>query len=187
MGIDPAARELTIPVGVVLRRRPGVTRWAREVWQAVGVLPGAAPATMREMRRDGDVVEFHAATVPLTLWRTDVDGYREALAMTPASVFVILRPDGDGVAVHRVTASVYEAQDFTDTGEEIVEPVPMPDGLAATIKAFCDAHYEEVPFIKRKRDRTRVDRVEDGKGDPRIRQTADVYRAPSGLKPGQGG
>ncbi|MDE0408553.1 MAG: DUF3305 domain-containing protein, partial [Alphaproteobacteria bacterium] len=34
------------------------------------------------------------------------------------------------------------------------------------------------PFVKRQRDRRRVDLAEDGKGDPRIRQMSDVYRAP---------
>ena len=38
-------------------------------------------------------------------------------------------------------------------------------------------------FVKRKRDRKRIDVREDGIGDARIRQTADVYRAPSQTKP----
>ena len=50
------------------------------------------------------------------------------------------------------------------------------------IREFCDAHYEAVPFVKRKRDRQRVDLVEDGIGDERIRQTSDVYRSPTGQK-----
>jgi hypothetical protein len=37
-------------------------------------------------------------------------------------------------------------------------------------------------FIKRRRDKTDIDLQEDGIGDARIRQTADVYRAPKTIK-----
>ncbi|MEM7615667.1 MAG: DUF3305 domain-containing protein, partial [Pseudomonadota bacterium] len=68
--------------------------------------------------------------------------------------------------------------DYQDSGEEIVEPVPMPEALVAWIRDFAQEHHEEEVFVKRRRDRKRVDLTEDGKGDPRIQQTSDVYRAP---------
>jgi hypothetical protein len=40
----------------------------------------------------------------------------------------------------------------------------------------------EEPFVKRKRKRYLEDKVEDGKGDPRIAQVSDVYRAPSSAR-----
>jgi len=60
--------------------------------------------------------------------------------------------------------------------------VPIPESLAAWIKEFIDLHYVEEPFKKRRRDEIDVDAVEDGKGDSRIRQESDVYRAPSNIK-----
>lgn len=175
----------TIPVGVVVQKRPGITRWVREVWQPVAVLPGAPPADFRLLREEGDVAEYHATTVPLTLHRADVEGYRVSLAMTPPSVFVVLRPEeGDPpVSVHIVTASAYEAQDYTDSGEEIVEPIAMPEGLAAWIKGFADAHFVDTPFVKRQRDKHKSGKAQDGIGDARIRQTADVFRVPHQKKP----
>lgn len=180
-------RMISMPVGVVVRRTPGVTRWARWSWRAVAILPGAGPADWRELRRDGDAVEYHAGTLDLELWRTDTEAYLVALSNQPPSIYVVLRPTEDRGASHdmdlvAVTASPYEAQDFCDTGEEIVEPVPMPDGLAAWIRAFTDRHHVDEDFVKRRRDRARVDGVQDGIGDPRIRQTADVYRAPTGRR-----
>lgn len=180
-------REIAIPLGVVMRRSPGVTRWARHAWKPVAVLPGAAPADWRLMREDGEVSEFHAATLPLELHRAEVEAYKVSLSMEPPSVFVVLRQTesseaAQDVYVHAVTASAYEAQDYLDSGEEIVEAVPMPEGLVAWVRDFCEAHFEDTPFIKRKRDRKRIDLVEDGKGDARIRQTADVYRAPAATK-----
>ena len=66
-------------------------------------------------------------------------------------------------------------------GEEVVEKVQMPDGVVAWVRDFVKAHHVEETFIKRKRDKKRVDLREDGKGDSRIRQAADVYRAPGSI------
>ena len=85
--------------------------------------------------------------------------------------------------MHVITASsAYEAQDYLDSGEEIVEPVPMPDGLIAWIKDFTDTHFVEEPFIKRKRDKKRIDLKEDGVGDARIRQARMSIARPSAQK-----
>ena len=171
---------LTIPLGIVIRRSPGVTRWARHVWRAVSVLPGAGQADWRELRREGEAVEFHAGTLPLELYRTDTEAYLQGLSARDPSVYVVLRDDPDTglLDLVRVTASPYEAQDYSDTSEDIVEKVPMPEGLVAMIRDFVIEHHEEEAFVKRKRDRKRVDIVEDGVGDARIRQLSDVYRAP---------
>ena len=151
----------------------------------VAVLPGAGPADGRVLRREGDLLEVHAATPTMALWRTDTEAYRTGLSARPPRVYVACRPGaalGDRPRPFAVTASPYEAQDLADSGEEVVEPVPMPPGLVALVREFCDAHHVEEPFLKRRRDRARVDGAEDGVGDPRIRQAADVYRSPSGRR-----
>lgn len=180
-------RMISMPIGVIVRRTRGVTRWAKWSWRAVAVLPGAGPADWREIRRDGDAVEFHAGTLDIELWRTDTEAYLVALSNEPPSVYVVLRPNEDSEAGNdmelvAVTASPYEAQDYCDTGEEIVEPVPMPAGLAAWIRAFVDRHHVDVEFVKRRRDRVCTDATQDGIGDPRVRQPADVYRSPAGRR-----
>ena len=170
-----------IPLGVVIRRSPGVTRWARWAWTVVAVLPGAGPADWRELRREGDTVEYHAATVPLELWTSDVEAYLTGLETRIPAVYVVLREAEDGphqIEVTLATASPFEAQDYMDSGEEVVEQVAMPAQLADTVRDFVRAHHREEPFVKRRRDKKRIDLVEDGKGDPRIRQASDVFRAP---------
>jgi hypothetical protein len=174
---------MEVPLGVVLRRRPGVTRWAKWAWSAIAVIPHAGPGGFRVLRQEGDVTDFHAATVPLDLHRTEVESYRISLMMTPPSVFVVLNKGADagnehGIGVHTVTASADRAQQWQDSDEVLVQPVAIPDQLVLQIKEFCDAHFREVPFVKRKGDRKRIDLVEDGIGDPRIRQVSDVYRSP---------
>ena len=180
-------RKITLPLGIVLRKTPGVTRWAKWVWRAVAVLPGAGPAHWHELRRDGDSVEFHAATVPLELYRTDTEAYLTELSTKIPSIYVVMRecdgPENDGpesgLEIVLATASPYDGQDYADNGEDIVELVPMPPALIAWVHAWVEKHHEDEKFIKRRRDKRRVDEVEAGIGDARIRQISDVYRAPS--------
>ena len=179
-----------MPVGVVLRRQPGVTRWAKWVWRVAGVLPGAGPADWRELRREGEAVEYHAATCTLEVHRADTEAYLVALSNDPPCVYVVLRPterpaEGRELDVFTVTASAFEAQDYMDNGEDIVEAVPMPPALVAWLSDFVGRHHKDEKFVKRRRDRVDVEKAEDGKGDPRIRQEADVYRSPAAMRPGR--
>lgn len=172
----------TMPLGIVLRRAPGVTRWARWVWTASAVLPGAGPADWRELRREGEAIEYHAATLTLELHGADTDSYMHELCARTPSVYVILRDDAEGdcpLDVMLVTASPYEAQDYADSGEEIIEKIPMPPALHAFVADFVETHHQEEAFVKRKRDKKRVDLVEDGIGDPRIGKVEDVYASPA--------
>lgn len=180
-------KSISMPIGIVVRRTPGVTRWAKWAWKAVAVLPGAGPADWRELRRDGDAVEYHAGTLELELFRTDTEAYQTALASDPPSVYVVMCPSDEpgsdrDLALHLITASAFEAQDYQDSGEEYVEPVAMPEGLIAWIRAFIERHHVDEKFIKRRRDRVDLDQVDDGIGDPRIRQVADVYRTPASVR-----
>ena len=165
---DQWQRELK--VGAVVRRSPGVTRWAKVIWKPVAVIPGAPEAFWKEMVREGDVVDYHAGTVTMELFRADVEGYLVSLNMAAPSVWIILDKDvtsqsPSGWVVSTVTASAHEALDALDSGESIVEAVPIPESLAAWIKEFIDMHYIEEPFKKRRRDEVRVDGVEDAKQD----------------------
>ena len=176
-------RCLSLPLGIVLRKTPGVTRWAKWNWKVVAVLPGAGQECWRELRRDGDAVEYHAATVPLELWRTDTEAYLTELSTRAPSIYVVMRKPVEQEAEHELdivlaTASPYDAQDYADNGEDIVELVPMPEGLIALIQKFIQEHHVEEKFVKRKRDKRRIDLVENGVGDVRISQATDVYRAP---------
>ena len=171
-----------MPMGVVLTRRPGVTRWARYSWRATAVLPGAGPADWRTLRTEGDVLEVHAGTVPLELHGAETGAYRHGLSAQVPCLYVVLRETGmpeQPYAVGRVTASPYEAQDYADTGEDVVEKVAMPPAVIGWVEGFCEAWHEDEAFVKRRRDRKRVDLTEDGIGDARIAQAADVYRSPA--------
>ena len=181
----------SIPLGIVLRKSPARNNWVRWAWRVTALLPGAGGADWVELRREGDVTEWHAATLQLELWRTDTEAYLSELSSKVPSVYVVLREEKDPIEeVERMepvlaTASPYEAQDYLDGGDGIVDAAPMPAGLIALVREFCERHHVEQAFVKRVRDKKRVDLRQDGVGDPRIRQLADVYRAP-GREPGAG-
>lgn len=178
------ARQVKIPLGIVIRKSPGVTRWAAWSWRVVAVLPGAGPAEWREMRRDGEAVEYHAATVPLELHRTQTEAYLQGISSRVPSVYVVMRPSSQperAPAPYEVvlaTASPFEAQDYADSSEDVVEKVPMPEGLTAWVRDFINAHHEEEEFRKRRRDTVAQGADQHGIGDPRISQLSDVYRVP---------
>lgn len=174
-----------MPVGIVVRRVPGVTRWARYAWRAVAALPGAGPADWRELRREGDAVEYHAATPVIELFGTDTEAYLHGLGAKEPSIYVVMRNTGDNTQPYEVllaTASPYEAQDYDEGGEEIVEKIPMPAAVRQWVEDFVDTHHVEEAFKKRRRDRVDLEQQQDGIGDARIAQTSDVYRSPRSRK-----
>lgn len=179
---DPARKISTavMPLGVVLRRMPGATRWARWAWSVAAVLPGAAEARWALLRESEGVAEYHVATLSLELHRTAAEAYMQGLSAHPPSVYVVLRREaGDRPEPLLVTASPFEAQDYADTSEDEVAKVAMPEGLVAWVRDFTLQHFQAEEFRKRRRDRSRVDQQEDGVGDARIPQMTDVYRAPA--------
>ncbi|MBM1633577.1 DUF3305 domain-containing protein [Sulfitobacter mediterraneus] len=174
-----------MPMGVVLRRTPGVTRWAKWSWRAVGVLPGAAEANWAALRKDGEITEFHAATLMLELHGAETDAYLHGLAAQVPCLYVVMRETDDAARpfdLVLITASPYEAQDYADNGEDVVEKIAMPPIVIGWVEAFAQRFHTEEVFKKRRRDKKDIGLVEDGIGDVRIAQMADVYRAPSKAK-----
>lgn len=174
----------TVKLGVVLRRAPGVTAWVKWAWTATSVLIGAPQASWKVLRQEGDVTEYHASTHDLVLYVSDTEAYVHELQSETPSVYVVMRdadaPNEDApLSVLHVTVSPYEAQDYCDSGEETVERVAMPAAVLAWVEDFVDEHHIEEEFVKRRRDKARVDRKDDGIGDARISQASDVYRAPT--------
>ncbi len=154
----------SVPLGVVLEKRKVEHRWIAHAWRPVAVIPGA-PALDPEgawhsLRAgagpDGPWEQFHAGTLTCELFRKETEGYKVNLSQEPPRVFVVLRAGADLEVAHQwvpvhVTVCPYEAQDYLDSGEDLVEPVPMPPDLVAFVQAFVDRHHVDQPFYKRKR------------------------------------
>ena len=176
-------KEISRQVSVIAERRRLVSRWADDVWRVAAVLDGQAaaePLTQLGEAPDG-AERFFAGSAELLLHRKETEAYRINLAGDRA-LYVIMRPNEGGVpfALHDVTASPYEAQDHLDSGEELVEAVPMSDTIAGWMEAFCDFHHVETPFKKRRRDKVDVEELKFSK-EPIFARTGR-YPSPEGAE-----
>lgn len=149
-------REITFAVGIVVERRRATSRWIDWIWRPVAALegvPSAEPFTCLSEEPDGTAT-YYMGSKEVTLYRKGTDGYSLNLS-SGGALYVTLRRTEAGPLpyfVHTVTASPYEAESLLTSGEEIVEPVPMPAPVRETVAAFCEANpYEEV-FEKRQRE-----------------------------------
>jgi len=149
----------SIALGVVIERKDSDSRWQDHTYRPVAVFPGAPAKDPHDgwtMLREGDDwAHFHAATVPLELFRGETEGYRVNLSNDPPHIYIVLSPgeeaDDPEMLVHLVTACPFEAESYTEDTDQMVEGVVMPMEIAAWIKTFCDTHHKDVPFKKRKR------------------------------------
>lgn len=152
--IEPLAR---IPVGVIVERRSAKSVWTDFVWRPVAALagePDAAPWTVLD--DDPDCTTFYAGVAEIALYRSECSNYRANLATDAPKLWAVLRPTGTDppFAILTVTADPSEGEAMTESGTDLVESLPMPKPICATIAAFiAEHHVEEAAFFKRKRDR----------------------------------
>ena len=165
-----------MPVGIVVERRDSSHPWQDHFWRPVAVIPGAPPldpaGAWKKLGEGEGWIHYHAGTLEMELYRTDTDAYLSCLSGDPPSVYVVLREDLDGdheVVPFIATVSSYEAQDYLD-GEDVVEPVPMPEAIAAWVRAFVNTHHVDEPFKKRKRKRYKDQELVFGRPPPVARR-----------------
>ena len=174
-------REVSILLGIVVEKRKSSHPWADWIWRPVSVfmVPSGAPAQpagWQEMLRKDDLVRYHAGTLNLNLHRKDTEALRSNLMLPEPELYVVLQEDETAspdfpYAPHVVTASAYDAQDLEDAGDDIVEKVAMPEAVAAFIQAFVEEHHVEEKFIKRKRDKLKLEDQKFGKEPIFVSQT----------------
>ncbi|GAB4393882.1 MAG: DUF3305 domain-containing protein [Kiloniellaceae bacterium] len=149
-----------MPLGVVIERRRVDHPWKDYDWRPVEVIPGAPaldPSGDWTVLGEGDGWRrFHAGTLTLKLFRSETETYRVNLAQEAPRVFIVLRSSDDAEVEHEhipflVTVDPFEAQHYLDSGEEIVEVVPMPPEVLALVSDFIAEHHREEVFVKRKR------------------------------------
>ena len=145
-----------IAVAVVVERRPATSPWAQFVWRPVAILTGVPQATAwTQVGHDGDAATFYAGQVEIALYRSEADNYRRNLGSGAPAIWVMLQathgePPYD---ICGVTADPAEAEGWTESGQAIVEPVPMPQALREKIAAFAARFPPQPAFVKRQRDR----------------------------------
>lgn len=161
------SKEVSFAVGIVVERRPAKSRWIDWIWMPVAALegtPSTEPYTCLGEKPDGTVTYYFGSEV-VALHPREADAYRLNLSGENV-LYAILRPAEGGplpYSLHGVTASPYDAEAHLDSGEEIVEPVPMPKAVREIVDAFCKAHPKKEVFRKRQREKHEVEELQFGK------------------------
>ena len=146
----------TLSVSVIVERVKAASQWIDYTWRPTAVLvgqPDTSPWT--KLVDDGERTTFYAGPSTVALHRSETAHYRDNLASGSPSLWVVLRNTGaePPFALHLVTADPSEGEGMTEAGNDIVEPVPMPDAVRDVVAAFVAEHHVDEVFVKRKRDR----------------------------------
>jgi len=154
----PGVSALT--VGVVIAREPTDHPWQDFRWRPIEILIGKPELPIGHLiSESADRTNYYAGSFPIEVHRKETSNYLVNLENEPPVVYIVMREkedDDEGplpIAVEMVTVSPFEAQDFLDSGEDLVEPIPMPEPLLAWLTGFVAEHHQEEVFIKRKRDK----------------------------------
>ena len=145
----------TRQVAVMVEKRRGVTPWQDWVWQPLEVLEQAPDLpTWSVLRQDERSTLYFAGLAEVALHPTDTDNYRHNLAADSPRVWVVLRQveAAPGMALHIATVDAGEAHNYADSGNDLLEALPLPPGLAEWVADFCERHHKDRSFRKRKRD-----------------------------------
>lgn len=150
----------SIPVGVIVERVKAESPWIDWIWRPAAALagePGTPPWT--KIAEASDRTTFYAGTARVELHPTETANYRDNLASGAPMLWVVLRETGaePPYGVYTVTADPSEGEGMTFAGNDIVEPVPMPDPVREMVEAFVAEHHVDEVFFKRKRDRANTE------------------------------
>lgn len=150
----------SIPVGVIVERVKAESPWIDWIWRPTAVLVGE-PATppWTRIAEGSDRTSFYAGTAQIELHHSETARYRDNLATGSPMLWVVLRETGaePPYGVYTVTADPAEGEGLTEAGNDIVEPVPMPDQVRDAVAAFVAEHHVDDVFVKRQRDRANTE------------------------------
>jgi hypothetical protein len=152
LSVVPPTR--TIAVGVVVQRSKATSPWIDFLWRPITVLPGVPEAEpWTKLSDDGEDATFYAGEAEIELYPSDTTQYRNNLLSGSPQLWVTLRSTGSEppYQVFSVTADSAEGESMTETGNDIVDVVPMPDDIAGIIAQFVTEYHVERTFFKRKR------------------------------------
>jgi hypothetical protein len=151
---ERAMPQETIRVGIVVMRCKAMSPWAGESWLPVAALPAVPEiAAWSSLDCSGEGDMRYAGSADLELFSGQTGHYRDNLVSGRPSIWVAMRPEGEGYAIRAASADPYEGEAMAEGLGEIVEAVPMPAAVRAVIGDFVARFHVEQTFVKRKRDR----------------------------------
>ena len=150
-----------LTVGVIVERCKIDHPWQDHKWRPVGVVAGGPqmePWTM--LVQQADSTQVLVGDSDIELHRKETPAYKHNMESGSPSLYVVLRrteEDEHPLKVQLVTASPYEAEAYLESGDEIVESVPMPALIAQWVCDFIDTHHIEEVFKKRQRNKVDIE------------------------------
>jgi len=156
--VAPVKNSERLRVGIVLERRRIGHPWQEYAWHAAEVVPGAPDIAASSLLQQGEGwTRHHMATLDVELFPRETEGYRFNLSQAQPAVYVLWRHAGEDIEqapeVFHVTVCPYEAQDYLDGGDVVVEAVALPDLVAQWMRTYIARHHVDEPFEKRRRKR----------------------------------
>jgi hypothetical protein len=143
-------------VGLVLERHRIDHPWQQYAWRGATIVPGASDIAAPRLIAEGEGWQrYHLATLDIELHRPETEGYRYNLSQAAPVVYALWRfvdedPAGWPEPFH-VTVCPYEAQDYLDGGDVVVEGATMPEAVTLWLAGYVARHHVDAPFRKRRR------------------------------------
>lgn len=174
-------------VRVIVEKQPVENLWLDHKWVLHDLLPleqeagdGVFPAGYVPLRPMRGEMSLFMADVKIDLHHAEAEAYAENIQSSDPSIYIVLRAlddsdDGEVIEdaemmVVEVSLSPYTIQDYEDCGEDQIMKVPLAGPMAVLVEDFVETFFKPEEFIKRKRDRARVDEAPNRGGDRRIKR-----------------
>jgi len=146
----------SIPVWVVAERRTLDHPWLPESLRPVQVEVGQPLAEPWTVLAEGPGwTRYIAGRTELLLFPSDAANYKFNLDAAAPAIYVIMRKSHGplGLDLLTVTVDPGEIDSHADSGDDLIEALPLPPDIAAWMAVFVALHYREETHHKRRRDR----------------------------------
>ena len=189
--ITASTRHVLYGVRVIIERQPMDNPWISHKWAVHDLIPldlsaglGALPSgdiALRPMHNASSELELYMADIRIDLHHAEAESYAENLQSSDPAIYVVLRRSDDAdededdtdeesaeMRLFDVSLSPYNIQDYEDCGEDQIEKLPLQGPIAQFVEAFVEQHFTPEVFVKRKRNKARIDADTQRGGDRRL-------------------
>lgn len=187
--ITASTRHVLYGVRVIIERQPMDNPWISHKWAVHDLIPldlsaglGALPSgdiALRPLHNAASDLDLYMADIRIDLHHAEAEAYAENLQSSDPAIYVVLRRSDDAdeddtdehsaeMRLFDVSLSPYNIQDYEDCGEDQIEKLPLQGPIAQFVEAFVEQHFTPEVFVKRKRDKARIDADTQRGGDRRL-------------------
>ena len=192
--ITASTRHVLYAVRVIVERQPLDNPWISHKWAVHDLIPldisaglGALPSgdiILQPLHSGSSELDLYMADIRIDLHHAEAEAYAENLQSSDPAIYVVLRRAEDvdtdeeedsingqasaDVRLFDVSLSPYNIQDYEDCGEDQVEKLPLQGPIAQFVESFVEQHFTPEVFVKRKRDKARIDADTQRGGDARL-------------------